>query len=229
MEWLLSRPDPPEAGGAPQALVIPSIRALHLARSKLGCHAALRKAGLRAARTAAVLSPGGVARAAEALCDSESEGSFCAREDSGGRWLGSGTGTPGQPAVFRTPAELAEALGAAAPCSYPVVLQTWPGAAVSPAGAAMYTQVRLFYVDHKLESISMGGVEGGIMNDSYAAAAAEEEEVFRAHARPFLTELSGENRTRAILNPQSSSQYDFQDGSDEIAGDVLQHSLIGMM
>jgi hypothetical protein len=173
VEWLLSRPGDPQAGGAERALVIPSIRALQLGRSKLGCHAALSKAGLPAARTVAVLSPAGAASAAESLC-AASGGCFHAREDCGGRWLVGGGGER----ELRSAAELLEAIGAAdPPPSYPLVLQAWPDADARAASA--YGRVRLLYVDHKLESVS--GLVGGSAG----------EEAFRAHARPFLTELAG--------------------------------------
>lgn len=171
VEWLLSRPGGPQASGADRAVVMPSIRALHLCRSKLGCHAALSRAGLPTVRTVAVLSPASAVGAAETLC-AATGGSFRAQEDCGGRQLIVGGSNGGPPEALHGSAELLEALGAAdpPPC-YPVVLQEWPD-------DSAYSRVWLLYVDHKLEAIH-GFAEG-----------AAGEEAFRAHARPFLTELA---------------------------------------
>lgn len=167
VEWLLSRPDS-QGPGADRALIVPSIRALHLGRSKLGCHAALSKAGLPTLRTVAVLSAASAAAAAETLCVANG-GCFIAREDCGGRQLALGLGD----GTLRGSAELLQALGAAdpPPC-YPIVLQESPDCSV-------YSRVQLLYIDHKLESIV--GLVGG----------AAGEDAFRAHARPFLSELAG--------------------------------------
>ena len=120
VEWLLSRPGDPQAGGAERALVIPSIRALQLGRSKLGCHAALSKAGLPAARTVAVLSPAGAASAAVSLC-AASGGCFHAREDCGGRWLVGGGGELTVPARWHADACVALQAGQTARWSWSVV------------------------------------------------------------------------------------------------------------
>ena len=167
VEWLLSRPDS-QRPGADRALIVPSIRSLHLGRSKLGCHAALSKAGLPTLRTVAVLSAASAAATAETLCAANGS-CFIAREDCGGRQLTPEVGD----GVLRGSAELLQALGAAdpPPC-FPVVLQECPDYLV-------YSRVQLLYVDHKLESIV--GLVGG----------AAGEEAFRAQARPFLTELAG--------------------------------------
>lgn len=168
VEWLLSRDSQP---GAARALIVPSIRALHLSRSKLGCHAALSKAGLPTLRTAAVLSPAGAADAAETLCGATGS-CFVVREDCGGRQLTVEAGDGGRPGALRGSAQLLQALGAAdPPPRYPIVLQECPDYSV-------YSRVRLLYVDHKLESVV--GLVGG----------AAGEDAFRAHARPFLTELA---------------------------------------
>ena len=152
VEWLLSRDSQP---GAARALIVPSIRALHLSRSKLGCHAALSKAGLPTLRTAAVLSPAGAADAAETLCGATGS-CFVVREDCGGRQLTVEAGDGGRPGALRGSAQLLQALGAAdPPPRYPIVLQECPDYSV-------YSRVRLLYVDHKLESVVglVGGAAG---------------------------------------------------------------------
>ena len=162
-EWLLSRPPPAQGADAGRALLVPSRAALQLARSRLACHAALRKAGLPVPRTVAVLSEAGAARAAESFAG----GAFRAAEDRAGQWLAPGGGGGG--ALLRGPSDLAAALAAAA-AQYPIVLQAWPECG----------RVQLLYANHKLDSATV------------VSAAPADAELFdrRGLPREFLDELS---------------------------------------
>jgi len=161
-EWLLSRPPPAQGADAGRALLVPSRAALQLARSRLACHAALRKAGLPVPRTVAVLSEAGADRAAESFAG----GAFRAAEDRAGQWLAPGGGGG---ALLRGPSDLAAALAAAA-AQYPIVLQAWP-----ECGRA-----HLLFANHKLDSATV------------VSAAPADAELFdrRGLPREFLDELS---------------------------------------